>query len=153
MQVTDPVQWRRAVYSEWVPVGLWLLCLPFIVESPWYYARKRLDDRAKLALKKLYGRAQGYDVEFEYGVMRLELEHEEAQRRDSKASTVKEIFTGSNLRRTMASFFGVVMLQWSGASVVFSYATCACFGCFRSDTIDFLQQAGIQQPFQVSCIV
>lgn len=105
-------------------MGLFILCLPWLVESPWYYARKHLDDKAKDAMKKLHGRVKGYDIDHEYRVMQVELEHEEALRRSSGDSAFKEIFIGHNLRRTLSSFFGVVMLQWSGASVVFSYATC-----------------------------
>ncbi|WOO81685.1 MFS transporter fmqE [Vanrija pseudolonga] len=141
VNVTNPHHWRLAIYSEWVLVGLFLVCLPFIVESPWYYARKGLEDQAKAALKKLNGSVDGYNVEHEYLVMATELEHEQAQRRNIAASTYREIFMGTNFKRTMASFFGVIMLQWSGASVVFSYATY------------FLQQAGIKQPFQATCIV
>ncbi|KAL1410692.1 hypothetical protein Q8F55_001634 [Vanrija albida] len=141
VNVTNPHHWRLAIYSEWVLVGLFLLCLPFIVESPWYYARKGLDEQAKAALRKLNGGVEGYNVEHEYLVMKTELEQEQAARRNIGASTYQEIFMGTNFRRTMASFFGVIMLQWSGASVVFSYATY------------FLQQAGIKKPFQATCIV
>ncbi|KAL1407893.1 hypothetical protein Q8F55_007329 [Vanrija albida] len=141
VNVTSPHHWRLAIYSEWVLVGLFLVCLPFIVESPWYYARKGLDEQAKVALKRLNGGVEGYNVEHEYLVMKTELEHEQAQRRNVEASTYREIFMGTKIKRTMASFFGVIMLQWSGASVVFSYATY------------FLQQAGIKQPFQATCIV
>ena len=124
VNVTHALSWRRAIYSEWALIGPWTLCLPFIVESPWYFARKHQHDNAKAVLAKLYRNVTDYDVDYEYQVMRIQLENEEAQRRDLKASSVKEIFTTSNLRRTMASFFGVVILQWSGTSVVFSYATC-----------------------------
>ena len=123
--MTNPLNWRRAIYSEWVPVGLFILGLPFIVESPWYYARKKEDTRAKLAMQRLYGTAAGYDVEHEYHIIKVELEREQSRRISDNASTYREIFTGTNLRRTIASFFGVVILQWSGASVVFSYATCS----------------------------
>ncbi|MDN9015614.1 hypothetical protein Q0P45_14155, partial [Staphylococcus aureus] len=79
-----------------------LVCLPFIVESPWYYARKGLDDHAKAALKKLNGGVDGYNIEHEYLVMKTELEHEQAQRRNVGASTYREIFMGTNFKRTMA---------------------------------------------------
>lgn len=67
---------------------------------------------------------KGYDIEHEYAVMKAELDHEQAMRRDLHDSTFKEIWMGTNLWRTLPSFFGVIMVQWSGASVVFSYATC-----------------------------
>lgn len=124
VNVTDADNWRRAIYSEWVIIGLWLMCLPWVYETPWYYARKGLHENAKAALGKIFRGVKGYEVEHEYRVMQLQLEHEDSTRRSQKDSTFQEIFQGTNLRRTLASFFGVVLLQWSGASVVFSYATC-----------------------------
>ena len=121
---THPLAWRRAVYSEWVPVGLWLIAFIWVTESPWYYARKHDDAKAKKVMQTIYGGAPGYDVDLEYSVMRIEIEHEEALRQSQKVSTYREVLTGANLRRTAASFFGVVMIQWSGASPIFSYATC-----------------------------
>jgi hypothetical protein len=84
---------------------------------------------------------QGYDIEHEYAVIRAEIEHERSLRQNENDSVYKEIFMGTNLLRTLPSFFGLIMIQWSGASVVFSYATY------------FLQQVGIADPFQGSCIV
>ncbi|RSH79596.1 uncharacterized protein EHS24_009246 [Apiotrichum porosum] len=115
---TVPEQWRRAIYSQWVLVSLFLVCLPFLAESPWYYARKGQDDRAKGALKRLYGMIKGYDIEHEYAVMKAELDHEQAMRRDLHDSTFKEIWMGTNLWRTLPSFFGVIMVQWSGATLL-----------------------------------
>ncbi|GFZ49652.1 hypothetical protein JCM24511_07053 [Saitozyma sp. JCM 24511] len=120
VNVTDANNWRRAIYSEWVIIGLWLMCLPWVYETPWYYARKGLHENAKAALGKIFRGVKGYEFEHEYRVMQLQLEHEDSTRRSQKDSTFQEIFQGTNLRRTLASFFGVVLLQWSGASVVFS---------------------------------
>ncbi|KAL1404868.1 hypothetical protein Q8F55_008479 [Vanrija albida] len=138
---TTPHHWQRAIYSGYVLVGIFLLLLPFIGESPVFYARLERHEDAKKALKRLYGKIDGYDIEHEYAVIRAEIEHERSLRQNENDSVYKEIFMGTNLLRTLPSFFGLIMIQWSGASVVFSYATY------------FLQQVGIADPFQGSCIV
>ena len=124
INVSYPYKWRRAVYSEWVMVGAFALCLPWMRETPWYYARKGLDDRARRTMSRIYSGVKGYDVEHEYNLVKIQIELEKSHRKSQQDAAIKEVFQGTNLRRTLSSFFGVVILQWSGASVVFSYATC-----------------------------
>ena len=56
--------------------------------------------------------------------MEVEIAHEEERRNADHTTSYREIFSFPNLRRTVAAGFAVALLQWSGASVVFSYATC-----------------------------
>lgn len=139
LNVTTPLRWRNAVYSMWVLHGLFLIAIVFIPESPWFYVRHGEREKAKRILQKLYSGIQGYDVEREYDVMAREVEEERA--RAAVKTEYVEVFRGTNLKRLLATVFALNMLPFAGISVIFTYTTY------------FLQQAGIQQPFQASCII
>ena len=92
--------------------------------------------------------------------MQAEIEREEERRNIASKTTYREIFTFPNFRRTMAGAFAVSMLQFSGAGVIFSYATCESAAWLvvrrayaKSAHVDFFQQAGIAQPFRCTVIV
>lgn len=101
-----------------------VLCLPFLPESPWWHARGHRSEACIKVLKSLNKHVQGYDAEREYLAMKEEIEHEERFSTGSFFSTYREIFMFPNLKRTIAGAVGLTLLQWSGAAIVFTYATC-----------------------------
>lgn len=122
VNVTEPTQYRRAIYSEWVLNGLWMICFIFLPESPWYYARKDRPEPAKKVLRRIYKGIDDFDPEREYITMLRTIEHERAVAQSR--STWAEIFRGPNLWRTIASCTGLDTLHWAGTSVLFIYSTC-----------------------------
>ncbi|ODN95257.1 hypothetical protein L198_04646 [Cryptococcus wingfieldii CBS 7118] len=141
IDVTDSYAWKKAIYSEWVFMGLWIIALPFLPESPWFYARNENEKSAKAVMARIYKGVEDYDVDREYTAMQVEIQHEKENAESSSQVAIKDIFRGTNFWRTMASVFGLVMQNWSGSAVVFNYTTY------------FFQQAGIPEPFQASVIV
>ncbi|WRT68794.1 uncharacterized protein IL334_005774 [Kwoniella shivajii] len=141
VDTTDPEGYLKAVYSEWVVLGPWIImsfCLP---ESPWHYARQGREDLTKKSLKRIYKGISGYDVDREYAVMVSEIEREKEVRHTNKETSWKDILVGPNLKRTFAGVCALGMQNWVGSSVVFNYTTY------------FFQQAGIPEPFQANVIV
>ncbi|WVQ72838.1 hypothetical protein IAR50_002399 [Cryptococcus sp. DSM 104548] len=141
VNVTDSYAWKKAIYSEWVFMGLWLIAMPFMPESPWFYARNENETSAKAVMARLYKGVEDYDIDREYIVMQTEIQHEKENAESNSQVAFRDIFRGVNLWRTMASVFCLVMQNWSGSAVVFNYTTY------------FFQQAGIPEPFQASVIV
>jgi hypothetical protein len=59
---TDPLNWLRAVYTQWIFIGLWIIGMVFLPESPWHLARQKKVEQAKKSMKRIYGHVAGYDV-------------------------------------------------------------------------------------------
>ena len=111
---TDPYNWLKAIYCQWVLHGLWLICLPFLPESPWWHARGHRADKCKAALRRLNANIKDYNADREYEAMQREIEHEEERKAIQQSSTYKEIFTHPNLKRTLGGGFGIMSLMLSG---------------------------------------
>ncbi|WVW82919.1 hypothetical protein I302_104933 [Kwoniella bestiolae CBS 10118] len=141
LNMTDPENYLKAIYSEFVFLGLWIIALPFLPETPWYYARKEDEVSAKKTLHKIYKGVEGYDIDREYNAMLVEIQEEKQKSHSNSEVALKDIFMGPHLRRTFASVFALVMQNWSGSPIIFNYTTY------------FLQQAGLPEPFQASVIV
>lgn len=92
-----PLDYLNAIYAEWIPLGLWIMVLPFLPETPWFYARTSQVDKAKKVMAKLYKDVPGYDVEYEYGVMCDRLAEETAKGKDNAAVRWVDIIKGTDL--------------------------------------------------------
>ncbi|OCF31720.1 hypothetical protein I316_06527 [Kwoniella heveanensis BCC8398] len=141
LNMTDPQNYLKAIYSEFVFLGLWIITMIFLPETPWYYARKEDETRAKKVLARIYKGVEGYDIDREYNAMLLEIQEEKSKSQSNSEVALKDIFMGPHLQRSFASVFALVMQNWSGSPVIFNYTTY------------FLQQAGLPKPFQASVIV
>lgn len=100
---TTPLKYRNAFYSEFAIVGIWLPVLVFLPESPVWYCKKGMHDKAKAALHRLTGNVEGYDEEYEYAVFRQDVEESEAVAAKSSSVSWLACFRGTNLRRTLIS--------------------------------------------------
>ncbi|KAH8898754.1 general substrate transporter [Thozetella sp. PMI_491] len=128
-------QWRHAVYSMWFFVGLAIIVLVLIPESPRFYAQRGNHEKAKKIMTKIYGNVPNYDLEHEYSIVLKEIEDGKVLAHNEKSVSVLDCFRGTNLRRTIVSLVPFNNQLWDGAPVLFSY------------TSYFFQQAGIAQPF------
>lgn len=94
---TDPENYLKAIYSEWVPLGLWIILLVFMPESPWYYARKGQSEKAVKTLNRIYKGVEGYDAEREYAVMIREIEHEQELKEIQSKTAWMDLFRGTDI--------------------------------------------------------
>lgn len=90
-------QWRHAVYSMWVFIGLAFLVLAFLPESPRFYALRGNHEKAKRTLLRINGNINGYDVDREYGVLLKELQDGRDLLDKQKAANLFDCFRGTNL--------------------------------------------------------
>lgn len=96
---TDPENYLKGIYSEWVPLGIFLLLVVFIPESPWFYARHEKEEQAKKTLTRVFGNVNGYDAEGEYAAMVAEIQHERQRAELNSQSAWRDLFSGTNTVR------------------------------------------------------
>ena len=90
-------KWRHAVYSQWAFIGMAIIMLVFIPESPRFLAAKGRHDKAKKILKHMNGNVEGYDLEHEYNIILKELEDGKILSDKQKEVNVLDCFRGTNL--------------------------------------------------------
>ncbi|KAL1907773.1 hypothetical protein Sste5344_006400 [Sporothrix stenoceras] len=128
-------KWRHAVYSQWPFVGLALICLLLIPETPRFYAQRGKHEQAKKVMARIYAGVPDYDLEHEYAIVLKEIEDGKVLLNKQRKVSVLDCFRGTNLRRTIVSLVPYNNQLWDGAPAIFVY------------TSYFFQQAGVAQPF------
>lgn len=88
-----------------------------------WYAAKGRHEKGKVALRRLIGNVEGYEIDREYRVLLKEVEESrrqtEAQAKTSWAAMLKR----PNLRRTIISALPLVFQSFSGIALVFGFST------------------------------
>ncbi len=137
LQRTAPLQFRRIFYSEFTIVGLWLVPLLVVPESPVWLASKGRHERGKKALAHLVGSVEGFDLDHEYAVIVDEIE------RSRRAATYswKTLFVGTNFKRTCATAIVPALQYFIGVPLIYGQTTY------------FFQIAGLEDPFIGNLII
>jgi MFS family permease len=116
---TSPLEFRRAFYSEFVILGLWLLVLVTLPESPYWLSRKGKHDKARRALQRLIGNVEGYDVELEYSVIQQEVENSIAFTASQGSSDWAAMRKPVNMKRTLIAALPFTYQNFVGTPLVF----------------------------------
>lgn len=133
------INWRNALYSELVFLGLFLPVVVLAPESPYYYANRFDHENAKRMLQRINGRVPGYDVDREYAVMAAEVAHNARISQQSAALSWTSVLRDPvHLRRTWISILPLTTQQWSGLPLVFNYLSY------------FFSTAGVSNPFMAT---
>lgn len=93
----DIDQWRHAVYSQWPFVGMAIICLLLMPETPRFYAQRGRHDKAKKTMQKIYRGVPNFDIEHEYSIILKEIEDGKLLTQSQKGVTVLDCFRGTNL--------------------------------------------------------
>ncbi|WVQ80303.1 hypothetical protein IAT38_002408 [Cryptococcus sp. DSM 104549] len=112
--------WRIPIGFQLVPVGIMVILLPLLKESPRWLATKHKDDRAiaNLAwIRKLP--VSDPSVQFEYAEIAAAIQEEEAA---TKGASWKEVFAKGNPIRFIIAFVIFTLQQWSGQNSISYYA-------------------------------
>ncbi|VUC26714.1 unnamed protein product [Clonostachys rosea] len=137
----DPYNWLRPVLTQWAQVGLMLIIYIFLPESPAWCGTKGDTERGKKALRRTHSGVDGYDVDYQYQILCLAVEHEKAIAAEQHRESWTAIFKGVNGFRTVVSLWTNMSTQFVGLTL---------FGTFGTY---FFQQAGLDDPFMIKCIV
>ncbi|KAI8308017.1 Alpha-glucosides permease MPH3 [Colletotrichum sp. SAR11_59] len=142
LEDTNPMHFRNIFYSEFVFCGLWIMPMLFLPESPAWYASKGKHEEAKNSLHQLVGDVEGYDVEYEYAVMRYEIDQSIALSQSLGGdSDWKALMTPINLKRAIISTLPLTFQNVVGVPLMFGYTTY------------FFSMANVEDPFLGKIII
>ena len=140
MSTYAPENYIVPVYTQWSQIGLMLIIYLVIPESPPWCVSCGKDEQAKEILLRLNKGVKDYDVEHQYNLLLINIEHERAVGAAQKRESWHAIFRGRDGLRTMISCWTLVTQQLVGVSIFLGYGTY------------FFQQAGLEDPFMATCI-
>ncbi|WVQ76466.1 hypothetical protein IAR50_006134 [Cryptococcus sp. DSM 104548] len=119
-QTRGNIVWRIPIGFQFVPVGIMVLLLPILKESPRWLATKHRDSEAiaNLAwIRKLP--VSDPTVQLEYAEIAAAIAEEEGA---TKGSSWREIFAKGNPIRFIIAFVTFTLQQWSGQNSISYYA-------------------------------
>ncbi|CAH0019588.1 unnamed protein product [Clonostachys rhizophaga] len=136
----DPFDWLTPVYTQWAHVGVMAIIYICLPESPVWCASVGKEEKAKKWLRLIHRDVDGYDADYQYQVLILNIEHERSIAISQRNEHWTAIFKGVDGRRTITALWTIVAQQFLGL---------ALFGTFGTY---FFQQAGLADPFQIKAI-
>ncbi|KAJ5389244.1 putative maltose permease (MalP) [Penicillium cataractarum] len=136
----SPTTWLTPVYTQWIQIGIMIIIYVFLPESPAWCATRGDGERAKRELLKLNRGVKDYNLEQQYELLVLTVEHEKQVAEEQKSQHWYAIFRGTDGLRTAISLWPNLTQQFIGLTLF------ATFGTY------FFQQAGLSDPFKIKCI-
>ncbi|KAF5241036.1 hypothetical protein FANTH_9253 [Fusarium anthophilum] len=136
----DPDDWRTPIYTQWSQIGLMLIIYLIVPETPAWCATRGYSDRAKKSLRRLHWEINDYDVDYQYELLSMAVNHEIEVAREANKEKWYNIFRGTDGRRTLTALWTLMTQQFIGLTLFSTFASY------------FFLQAGIQDPFQATCI-
>ena len=130
----DANDWLTPVYTQWSQIGLMLLIYLAIPETPAWCVTRGHEERAKKALRRLHWEIKDYDIERQYRLLVLAVDHELEVARASNSEKWYSIFKGTDGRRTVTALWTLLTQQFIGLTLFSTFASY------------FFQQAGIATP-------
>ncbi|WOO76572.1 Quinate permease [Vanrija pseudolonga] len=121
MKLSDgPKQWRIPIGFQLVPVGIMMMMLPFLRESPRWLATKHQSDKALKNLAWIRNRPEDdVAVQLEFAEIQAAVKEEEET---NKGASWREVFQKGNRVRFLMAFVIFTLQQWSGQNSIGYYA-------------------------------
>ncbi|KAH8882381.1 general substrate transporter [Thozetella sp. PMI_491] len=141
MNRQHPTEYLTPIYTQFAQIGLMLLIYVFLPETPAWCVSRGLEARAKKEMAKINYGVEGYNLEQQYQALCLTVEHERAVAVEQRKEHWYAIFRGIDGRRTLVALWTLLTQQFIGLTL---------FGTFGTY---FFQQAGLDDPFKIKCIV
>ncbi|EEU48068.1 uncharacterized protein NECHADRAFT_31847 [Fusarium vanettenii 77-13-4] len=136
----EPDNYLTPIYTQWSQIGLMIIIYLLVPESPAWCASKGKEKEAKKMLHRLHWDIKDYDVDHQYNLLLINVEHERAIAAEQSREKWYNIFRGQDGLRTMISAWTLMTQQLIGLGIFASYATY------------FFQQAGLKDPFKITCM-
>ncbi|RSL46603.1 hypothetical protein CEP53_010268 [Fusarium sp. AF-6] len=136
----DPNDYLTPIYTQWSQIGLMLIIYILVPESPAWLATKGKVEQAKKSLNTIHRGVNGFDVDHQYNLLLINIEHEREIAAEQNREKWYAIFRGRDGLRTVISCWTLMAQQFIGLGIFFGYATY------------FFQQAGLKDPFKIICI-
>ncbi|ERT00673.1 hypothetical protein HMPREF1624_01903 [Sporothrix schenckii ATCC 58251] len=130
--VDDARQYRIPFALMWITPAVCLSLCWVLPESPRWLVRKgRMDDAAR-ALRRLNGTKNGYSPEEEAKLLLASIEEDAATQ-----GAWRDLFRGTNTRRTLIVFMSIFIISFTGQSFVTKYGTIFVKGIGAMDPLQF----------------
>ncbi|KAF5004462.1 hypothetical protein FDECE_9042 [Fusarium decemcellulare] len=126
-----PTKWLVPIYSQWGHVAVMFIVFLILPESPVWCAARGLEEKSKRIFGMLHRNIDGYDVDHQYNLVIMTVEHERAVAAEQRREHWWSIFRGTDGLRTVVAFWPGFAQQCIGLKL---------FGTFGTY---FFQQAGI----------
>lgn len=136
----DRDDWLTPIYSQWSQIGLMLIIYLVVPETPAWCATHGYVERAKKSLRQLHWEIPDYDIDHHYELLAMAVNHELEVARAANNEKWYNIFRGTDGRRTITALWTLMTQQFIGLTLFSTFASY------------FFQQAGIDDPFQATCI-
>ncbi|PNS18748.1 hypothetical protein CAC42_5287 [Sphaceloma murrayae] len=136
----NPTDWLTPIYTQWAQIGLMLIIYIILPESPAWCVTRGKTERAKKALARINKGVAGYDVDEQVRLLTIAVQHEADIAAEQRNEKWYAIFKGVNGLRTLVSCWTLMSQQFTGLKLFSTFATY------------FFQQAGLADPFAVTCI-
>ncbi|KAI8719373.1 MFS domain-containing protein [Fusarium sp. LHS14.1] len=136
----EPDNYLTLIYTQWSQIGLMIIIYLLVPESPAWCASKGKEKEAKKMLHRLHWDIKDYDVDHQYNLLLINVEHERAIAAEQSCEKWYNIFRGQDGLRTMISAWTLMTQQLIGLGIFGGYATY------------FFQQAGLKDPFKITCM-
>ncbi|KAF4555557.1 Sugar (and other) transporter-like protein 33 [Elsinoe fawcettii] len=136
----NPTNWLTPIYTQWSQIGLMLIIYLILPESPAWCITRGKTEKARKVLAMLNKGVPGYDVDEQVRLLTLAVQHEEEVAAEQRNEKWYAIFKGTNGLRTVVSCWTLMTQQFTGLKLFSTFATY------------FFQQAGLEDPFAVTCI-
>jgi MFS family permease len=137
---SNPNDWLTPIYTQWAQIGLMLIIYIFVPESPAWCVTRGKYEQAKKSLRFLHMDVKDYDLERQFNLLVLAVEHEVEVAKALKSEKWWSIFKGVDGRRTIVALWTLMTQQFIGITLFSTFASY------------FFQQAGIKDPFKATCI-
>lgn len=132
--------WLTPVLTQWSQIGLMLIIYLIVPETPAWAASRGKEERAKKSLRWLYRGVKDYDVDHQYRLIAIAVEHEAEQAAATRQEHWYAIFKGTDGKRTITALWTLMTQQFIGLTLFSTFASY------------FFLQAGIEDPFLATCI-
>jgi MFS family permease len=136
----DPMDYLTPVYSQFAQVGVMLVIYLVLPESPSWLISRGSTECAKKALLFINRGVEDFDIDRQYSVALLALQHEKRIAAEQSREKWYAIFRGVNGWRTIVSCWCLMAQMFIGLGLFLTYGSY------------FFQQAGMEDPFAVVCI-
>ncbi|KAH8422418.1 putative MFS alpha-glucoside transporter [Aspergillus melleus] len=137
---THPGDYLTPIYTQWAQLGLMFIIYICVPESPVWCVNVGKYERAKRQLRTLYRGVNDYNLEQQFQVIVLSVEHEKAVAVEQRREKWYNIFRGTDGVRTVISLWTNLSQQFIGLTL---------FGTFGTY---FFQQTGLEDPFKIKVI-
>lgn len=136
----NPLNYLTAIFTQWGQIGLMLAIYLVLPESPAWCITRGKTERARKSLLRLNKGVKDYNVDEQIHLLTIAVQHEADFAASQRSEKWYAIFKGIDGFRTLVALWTLMSQQFTGLKLFSTFSTY------------FFQQAGLEDPFLVTCI-